>query len=203
MSRLTVGLVDYGVGNLTSVTHALHDAGFRVRLASDSTVLDACDVLLLPGVGAFPSAMRKLRETGLDVYLRDAAKTNRPLLGICLGMQLLAEESFEMGHSQGLGILPGKVIPLRDTPWHIGWNSLKCTVPDSAFQSSHGEFFYFNHSFALDGASEHVAAVAHVPGTVTAAVRHGRIAGLQFHPEKSQHAGTSLLRALILEIAHA
>ncbi|MFV0665034.1 imidazole glycerol phosphate synthase subunit HisH [Denitromonas sp.] len=203
MNRLTVGIVDYGVGNLASVTHALHDAGFRVRLAGDTTVLDACDVLLLPGVGAFPSAMKKLRDTGLDVYLRNAAKMNRPLLGICLGMQLLAEESFEMGHSQGLGILVGKVIPLRDTPWHIGWNSLKCTMSDSALQSSHNEFFYFNHSFALAGASEHVSAVAHVPGPITAAVRHGRIAGLQFHPEKSQRAGTSLLRALIQDIAHA
>lgn len=203
MSRITVGLVDYGVGNHASVTHALHDAGFRVRVAGDAPGLDACDVLLLPGVGAFPAAMQQLRGSGLDAYLCDAAAAGRPLLGICLGMQLLAEESFELGHSTGLGILPGRVVPLTEAPWHIGWNTLECIGDDPAFRASHGESFYFNHSFMLVDASGCVTAQAQLAQPVTAAVRRGRVAGLQFHPEKSQRAGMHLLHTLISELAHA
>jgi glutamine amidotransferase len=203
VSRTTVGLVDYGVGNHASVSHALHDAGFRVRVADDASGLDACDVLLLPGVGAFPAAMARLRVSGLDGYLRDAAAAGRPLLGICLGMQLLAEESFELGHSTGLGILPGRVVPLGAAPWHIGWNMLECVGDDPAFRASHGESFYFNHSFMLVDATDCVTARALLPQPVTAAVRRGRVAGLQFHPEKSQRAGLRLLYTLISELAHA
>lgn len=203
MSRTTVGLVDYGVGNHASVAHALHDAGFRVRVTGDPQDLEACDVLLLPGVGAFPAAMKRLRDTGLDGYLRQAASINRPLLGICLGMQLLAEESHELGHSTGLGILPGRVVPLGEGPWHIGWNTLDCVGDDPAFRSSDGESFYFNHSFMLVDAPDCIAAVARLPQPVTAAVRRGRVAGLQFHPEKSQRAGMRLLHTLIRELTHA
>lgn len=203
MSRTTVGLVDYGVGNHASVSHALHDAGFRVRVAADAQGLDACDVLLLPGVGAFPAAMARLRESGLDAYLCAAAQAGRPLLGICLGMQLLAQESFELGQTCGLGILPGKVVPLGEAPWHIGWNALESVGNDPAFEASHGESFYFNHSFMLVDAGDCVTARARLPQPVTAAVRAGRVAGLQFHPEKSQRAGMRLLHTLITELAHA
>jgi imidazole glycerol-phosphate synthase subunit HisH len=203
VSRTTVGLVDYGVGNHASVSHALHDAGFRVRVAGDASGLDACDLLLLPGVGAFPAAMKRLRETGLDDYLRGAASAGRPLLGICLGMQLLAEESFELGHSTGLGILPGRVVPLGEPRWHIGWNTLECVGDDPAFRVSNGESVYFNHSFMLVGAPDWITAQARLPQSVTAAVRRGRVAGLQFHPEKSQGAGTRLLHALVSELVHA
>lgn len=203
MSRITVGLVDYGVGNLASVSHALRDAGFRVRVAADASGLDASDVLLLPGVGAFPAAMRQLRDSGLDAYLYDAAQAGRPLLGICLGMQLLAQESFELGHTRGLGILPGRVVPLDDAPWHIGWNTMVCVGDDPAFRPSDGDSFYFNHSFMLVDADDCVSALARLQKPVTAAVRHGRIAGLQFHPEKSQRAGMRLLRTLVTELVHA
>lgn len=203
MRRTTVGLIDYGVGNHASVSHVLHDAGFRVRVAADAQGLDACDVLLLPGVGAFPAAMAQLRDTGLDAYLRDAAQAGRPLLGICLGMQLLAQESFEQGQTRGLGILPGRVVPLDEAPWHIGWNTLECVGDDPAFRQSEGVSFYFNHSFKIVGAGACVTAQARLPQPVTAAVRLGRVAGLQFHPEKSQSAGTRLLHTLIMELAHA
>ncbi|HEY9192441.1 MAG TPA: imidazole glycerol phosphate synthase subunit HisH [Methyloversatilis sp.] len=203
MSRTTVGLVDYGVGNHASVSHALHDAGFRVRVAADAPGLDACDVLLLPGVGAFPAAMQRLRDSGLDAYLCDAAQAGRPLLGICLGMQLLAQESFELGRTRGLGILPGRVVPLGEAPWHIGWNTLVCVGEDPAFRLSQGESFYFNHSFMLVDAGDCVAAEARLPQPVTAAVRLGRVAGLQFHPEKSQRAGMRLLHTLITELTRA
>ncbi|MCV0437842.1 MAG: imidazole glycerol phosphate synthase subunit HisH [Hydrogenophaga sp.] len=203
MSRITVGLVDYGVGNHASVSHALHDAGFRVRVAGDAPTLDVCDVLLLPGVGAFPAAMARLRETGLDRYLQQAAEAGRPLLGICLGMQLLARESLEMGPCDGLGILPGRVVPLDRVPWHIGWNTLESVGDDPAFLASHGESFYFNHSFMLVDAPNCITAIARVPQPVAAAVRRDRVAGLQFHPEKSQRAGMRLLHTLIAEIARA
>lgn len=203
MTRITVGLVDYGVGNHGSVTHALRNSGFRVRVAADAEVLDACDVLLLPGVGAFPAAMRRLQSTGLDSYLRDAAGSGRALLGICLGMQILAEESLELRHSYGLGILPGRVVPLEKSHWHIGWNTLLCVGDDPAFLASQGESFYFNHSYMLVDALGCVTAQAMLQQPITAAVRRGRVAGLQFHPEKSQGAGIRLLHSLITELAHA
>ncbi|MBK7901041.1 MAG: imidazole glycerol phosphate synthase subunit HisH [Betaproteobacteria bacterium] len=203
MSRTTVGLVDYGVGNHASVGHALHDAGFRVRVAADAQGLDTCDVLLLPGVGAFPAAMQQLRASGLDDYLCNAARVGRPLLGICLGMQLLAQESLELRHTRGLGILPGRVVPLGGPPWHIGWNTLECVGDDPAFHASQGESFYFNHSFMLVDAQDCVTAQARLPQPVTAAVRRGHVAGLQFHPEKSQRAGMRLFHSLITELAHA
>lgn len=203
MRRITVGLVDYGLGNHASVTHALHDAGFRVRTASDPDTLDACDILLLPGVGAFPSAMERLERCALVDYLKTAAASGRALLGICLGMQLLAEESYEHGYTKGLGLIPGRVEPLVHPPWHIGWNSLECVTDDPAFAPSHGKSFYFNHSFALAGADAHRTCVARLPHAVTAAVRAGRVAGLQFHPEKSQGAGMQLLHNLVTELVHA
>ncbi|MBI4995414.1 MAG: imidazole glycerol phosphate synthase subunit HisH [Rhodocyclales bacterium] len=203
MTRTTVGLVDYGLGNHGSVMHALREAGLRVRVAADAQGLDACDVLLLPGVGAFPAAMQRLQDIDLDPYLRDAAAAGRAMLGICLGMQLLAAESFELGHSRGLGILPGRVVPLVEPPWHIGWNTLECIGDDPAFRACHGKSFYFNHSFMLADATECVTAVARLPQPVVAAVRRGRIAGLQFHPEKSQGAGRQLLRDLIEELVRA
>lgn len=203
MSRTTVGLVDYGVGNHASVSHVLYDVGFRVRVAANAKELDACDVLLLPGVGAFPAAMAQLRKNGLDTYLSEAAQAGRPLLGICLGMHLLAQESFEQGHTRGLGILPGRVVPLEEAPWHIGWNALECVGDDPTLRASHGESFYFNHSFKIVDAEPCVTAQARLPQPVTAIVRLDRVAGLQFHPEKSQSAGTRLLQNLITELAHA
>lgn len=203
MSRIKVGLIDYGAGNLASIGHVLQDAGFRVRISSNYHRLDECDVLMLPGVGAFPPAMMKLRSTGLYDYLRDAAHDDKAIIGICLGMQLLVQESLEQGYTPGLGILPGRVLPLGEKRWHIGWNTVECIGEDRALRSTQGECFYFNHSFHVVDAGSCVIAEARLPQPVTAAIRSNRVAGLQFHPEKSQCVGIRLLQMLIKDIANA
>lgn len=203
MSRIRVGVIDYGAGNLASIGNVLQDAGFRVRISSDYQRLDECEVLMLPGVGAFPPAMLKLRSTGLDSYLRDAAQSGKAIIGICLGMQLLVQESLEQGHTLGLGILPGRVVPLGEKQWHIGWNTVECIGDDTALRSTEGECFYFNHSFHVVDAGGCVTAQARLSQPVTAAIRSKRVAGLQFHPEKSQRVGIQLLQILIRDIANA
>jgi imidazole glycerol-phosphate synthase subunit HisH len=194
----TIGIVDYGVGNLASVWHALHALGLRCRVSGDQEVLGRTDLLLLPGVGAFPTAMQALRQHGLDAYLQDQAAGGKPILGICLGMQLLAQSSLEHRPTAGLGLVGGQVQPLPAGRWHIGWNILRREQDDALFASSEGKTVYFNHSYALQAESSDVVSTADLDGTVVcAAVRRANVVGLQFHPEKSQAAGRALLRTII------
>ena len=196
--KLTIGIVDYGVGNHTSVRQTLHDLGLRCRISAERKVLDACDMLVLPGVGAFRPAMRKLRAHSLDSYLVEQANLNRPLLGICLGMQLLAQASHEDGFETGLGIVPGEVVSLGPSLWHIGWNTIDQVQDDPFFQESNGRAFYFNHSYAYQGPSEYQVCRTVAGSPFASVIRHGSIVGVQFHPEKSQLAGRALLRSVVL-----
>jgi glutamine amidotransferase len=194
----TIGIVDYGVGNLASVWHALHALEFRCRVSSEPEVLGQTDLLLLPGVGAFPAAMQALARHGLDQYLKAQAAAGRPVLGICLGMQLLADSSVEHHATAGLGLIPGEVKPLPAQRWHIGWNTLHCIRDDPLFASGDNQAVYFNHSFALQTEEENIVCVASSDGgDICAGVRRKNVVGLQFHPEKSQATGRSLLRAIV------
>lgn len=195
--RRTVGIIDYGAGNLSSVQRAFQRLGHRARVTDDVEVLDAADLLVLPGVGAFPHAMEQLAAHGLDRYVCDAARAGRPLLGICLGMQLLVEESEEQRLTAGLGLLPGRVAALPGGGWHIGWNRLEVTGPDPLFRPSDRESVYFNHRFAVEVPSPYCAAMARASAGLVAAIRRDRIVGLQFHPEKSQAAGRALLERIV------
>ncbi len=197
MTRRTIGIVDYGAGNLSSVQHAFHMLGHRCRISGDAQVLDACDMLLLPGVGAFPKAMENLIASGLDRYVVDAARQDRPLLGICLGMQLLVDSSSEYRLTAGLGLIPGTVQPIAGARWHIGWNRLETVSDDALFRASDRESFYFNHSYALDVPPAYQAAIARNDAPLVAAIRRDNVVGLQFHAEKSQAAGRALLAAII------
>lgn len=203
MKIITVGIVDYGMGNHASVIHNLRDLGFRVRVLTELAELDAADALLLPGVGAFPVAMRNLHERGLVTYLQEQARLQRPLVGICLGMQLLASASYEHGYTVGMDLIPGEIRPFANHGAHIGWNTLECTLNDPLFASSDGQAFYFNHSFYFDGPSEYQVAVARHPSAFAAALRRGSVTGVQFHPEKSQMAGKALLKNLITGLVNA
>lgn len=197
MTHRTVGVVDYGAGNQASVRHSLHRLGLRCRVTSDPAVLDACDLLLLPGVGAFPPAAKALKDCGLDRYLLDYAGRGRPLVGICLGMQLLAAASQEDGRTEGLGLIPGEVVALEKPRWHIGWNTLEDVRPDPIFTPSAGKAFFFNHSYAYRGPEEFQVCRTRSGADIVAAVRRDNVLGVQFHPEKSQEAGLDLLRRVI------
>jgi len=203
VSYTTVGIIDYGMGNHASVTHSLRDLGFRVQVSAEVEVLNGTDVLLLPGVGAFPAAMQALHQRGLVGYLQEQARTQRPILGICLGMQLLASASDEHEYTAGLDLIPGEIVVFADHGWHIGWNTLECTQQDPLVQPSDGQAFYFNHSFHYQGPTEYQVATARHPSAFAAVIRRGSVVGLQFHPEKSQIAGKVLLKNLIAGLVHA
>lgn len=198
MKRKTVTIVDYGVGNHTSVLHTFQALGHRCRITRDREVLSAADVVILPGVGAFPAAMSALVEHGLTDFLQTLARQGKPMIGLCLGMQLLADESREHGTTAGLGLIPGTVLPLGRQNWHIGWNTLEVVQNDPLLLPSDGESVYFNHSYVFSVPDAYRAAVVRNQGEeFTAAVRRGNVCGLQFHPEKSQAAGRHLLRRLV------
>lgn len=202
-----VGIIDYGVGNLFSLKSSFSEIGEEVFVSSDPHELSKADRLVLPGVGAFGNAIDKLRESGLDKFVIEQANMGKPLLGICLGMQLLFDDSFEYGHHQGLGLLRGSVVPMEGQlpkelkiP-HIGWNSLHKVNPDSKILSKvqEGQYVYFVHSFYVSGCEESLASTTEYGITVTAAVEKGNVYGCQFHPEKSGQVGLNILRSFVQE----
>lgn len=206
MKRLTIGIVDYGAGNLASVRHALHAMGYRSRASTDRDTLAASDLLLIPGVGAFPAAMSAMHAQGLVDFIRALAQEGKPILGICLGMQLLAESSSEWQFTAGMGLIPGEVLPLAQANWHIGWNGLEVVTDDPLFTLSDGQAVYFNHSYVFNPPPEYRVAVARLHSAdepFTVAVRRRNVVGLQFHPEKSQTAGRQLLAKVIDGLCHA
>lgn len=198
-----VAIVDYGVGNLFSLSSSLRALGLEAEVTRDAGRLRAASRIILPGVGAFGDAREKLDGTGLTPVLREEA-ARKPLLGICLGMQLLFDKSYEYGEHPGLGLVPGQVASLRDdlenpalkVP-HMGWNSLEIVRDDPLFRYfKDGEYVYYVHSFYAKGcAGNTLGASRYGNVAVTGVVRSGSVWGTQFHPEKSGEAGLRLLRA--------
>jgi glutamine amidotransferase len=189
-----VGICDYGVGNLRSVERALLAGGARALVSGDAAELARCDGIVLPGVGAFSVAAAALRERGLDSAVREIAAAGRPVLGVCLGFQLLFADSDEGGGGAGLALLPGAVRRLdthRGKVPHMGWNQLHMVRPSALLDGvAEGEHMYFVHSYAATpGNGADVVATTEYGGEVVAAVEHGNVAGTQFHPEKSGAAG--------------
>ncbi len=197
-----IAIIDYGVGNLFSLTRSLEYLGLDSVVTSDAKVLKNADRVILPGVGAFEDAAKKLRETGLFGTVQELAKSGKPLLGICLGMQLLFDRSFEFGEHEGLSLVPGDVCPLRgDIPDdlkvpHIGWNSLHFVKDSPLFRySREGDYVYYVHSYYAKNCAESTVAVSEYGTTVTGAVQRENVFGTQFHPEKSGEAGLRMLRS--------
>ena len=198
-----IAIVDYGVGNLFSLASSFEAIGADVTVVSNPAELADYDKIILPGVGAFGDAAKKLRDTGMaDTVLQEVAK-GKPLLGICLGMQLLFEKSYEYGEHDGLGLIPGQIRPIADVipadlkiP-HIGWNALQLTKPDCPIFKylKQGDHVYFVHSFYGANCEENVIAKAEYGAPLTAAVAKGNVYGCQFHPEKSGNVGLSILKA--------
>ena len=198
-----VAIVDYGVGNLFSLCSSLVAIGADAVVTADPDTLRAADKIILPGVGAFGDAAEKLRDSGLAKVVVEEAKRGKPILGICLGMQLLLEKSFEYGEHEGLGLIKGEIRPIADVipaelkiP-HIGWNALhfgKNKHPLFRYLKE-GDCVYFVHSFYGTHCDEAVIATAEYGAPLTAAVASGNVCGCQFHPEKSGRVGLDILRA--------
>ena len=198
-----IAIIDYGAGNLFSLASSLKHIGIETVITDDAEKIKAADRMILPGVGAFGDAAEELRKRGLDKVICEEALAGKPLMGICLGMQLLFEKSLEYGEHEGLGLIHGTVRPLEGyipegykIP-QIGWNSLTfCGGKHDIFKDvEEGSFVYFVHSFYGDAVEEKLAATCEYGKTVTACVARDKIVGCQFHPEKSGEVGLSILRA--------
>ncbi len=198
-----IAIVDYGVGNLFSLSSSFRAIGFEAQITADPAVIRAADKIILPGVGAFEDAAKKLFASGLGDLVIEEAKKGKPILGICLGMQLLFERSFEYGEHKGLGLIKGDIRPISDVipadlkiP-HIGWNALHLSEPRSPIFKylKEGDHVYFVHSFYGANCDESVIATSEYGAELTAAVAKGNVYGCQFHPEKSGAVGLSILRA--------
>ena len=197
-----IAIIDYGVGNLFSLAHSLKAVGAQAVVTGDAEEISRAERVILPGVGAFGDAARKLRQNGLDALVRQIAARGAPIMGICLGMQLLLDKSYEFGEHAGLGLIPGEVRPIAEVipaelkiP-HIGWNALDIRRPHPIFANIRpGDCVYFVHSYYGARCDESVIATAEYGAPLTAAVARGNVCGCQFHPEKSGDTGLSILKA--------
>ena len=198
-----IAIIDYGVGNLFSLCSSLNSIGAEAVVTPDPDTIRLADRIILPGVGAFADAAEKLRASGLDQVLLEEAARGKPVMGICLGMQMLFEESHEYGIHKGLGLIPGRVIPMAGyipadlkVP-HIGWNPLivKGNKHPLLRYVEEGDCVYFVHSYFATDCADAVIATAEYGREVTAAVACGNVMGCQFHPEKSGKVGLSILKA--------
>ena len=197
-----IAIVDYGVGNLFSLCSSFKAIGAEVAVTSDPDVIRNADKIILPGVGAFGDAIKKLKDTGLDKIITEETKKGKKLMGICLGMQLLFEKSYEYGEHEGLSLLRGNVVPMENKiprelkiP-HIGWNGLHFCKNHPLFKYIKEEdHVYFVHSYYAEDCEDSLLATAEYGRELTAAVVKDNVAGMQFHPEKSGNVGLNILRA--------
>ena len=202
-----IAIIDYGVGNLFSLQSSLKYIGQEAVVTADPTLIEAADRIILPGVGAFGDAAQKLRESGMAELVIKQAGAGKPLMGICLGMQLLFEKSYEYGEHEGLGLIKGSIVPIKGAvpdsykiP-HIGWNALEFTGRAAEGQEplfkyiKEGDHVYFVHSYYGADCEASTIARTDYGAPITAAVSGGKVYGCQFHPEKSGSVGLSILKA--------
>ena len=202
-----VAIIDYGVGNLFSLKSSFAAIGEQAVVTADADVIKKADRLILPGVGAFGDAAEKLRQTGLDKVVIEQAQSGKPLLGICLGMQLLFSKSYEFGEYDGLGLIQGCVKPIADVIHcdlkipHIGWNALNIKRESPIFKyTNEKDCVYFVHSFYAADCDKSVIATTEYGAELTAAVQNKNVFGTQFHPEKSGEVGLKMLKAFVNEV---
>ena len=193
-----IAIIDYGVGNLFSLSCSLEHIGLECVITADRDVIEKADKIILPGVGAFEDARKLLKKDNLDEFLISQAKSGKPFLGICLGMQLLFDKSFEYGEHEGLGLIKGEIRPIPTSlkiP-HIGWNSLKFEKDDALLKYiNEGDFVYYVHSYCAVDCDESLVATSDYGARVVGIVRNANVCGTQFHPEKSGDVGLSILKA--------
>lgn len=197
-----IRIIDYGVGNLFSLRSSLRAIGIDADYTGNPAEIRKADKLILPGVGAFRDAREALRSTGLDRVVREEAGKGKPLMGICLGMQMLFDRSYEYGEYEGLGLIPGEIVPMegripKNLPIpHIGWNELMLKQPSPLMKNTaNGDYVYFVHSYYAETPAEYVIATTDYGVEMTAAVQKDNVYGCQLHPEKSSEVGLSILKA--------
>lgn len=197
-----IRIIDYGVGNLFSLRSSLRAIGIDANYTGNPAEIRKADKLILPGVGAFRDAREALRRTGLDRVVQEEAGKGKPLMGICLGMQMLFDRSYEYGEYEGLGLIPGEIVPMegripKELPIpHIGWNELALKQPSPLMKNTaNGDYVYFVHSYYAETPAEYVIATTDYGVEMTAAVQKDNVYGCQFHPEKSSEVGLSILKA--------
>ena len=197
-----IAIIDYGVGNLYSLKSSFDFLEIKTKVTGDEKEIKNADKIILPGVGAFEDAAKSLRDCGLDKVVKEEAKSGKPIMGICLGMQLLFDKSYEFGEHEGLGLISGNVRPIADAipaeykiP-HIGWNALSFPKQSPIFKYiNEGDFVYFVHSFYCADCDDEVIANTEYGGILTAAAQKDNVYGCQFHPEKSGDVGLKILKA--------
>lgn len=197
-----IRIIDYGVGNLFSLRSSLRAIGIDADYTGNLAEIRKADKLILPGVGAFRDAREALQSTGLDRVVQEEAGKGKPLMGICLGMQMLFNRSYEYGEYEGLGLIPGEIVPMegripKNLPIpHIGWNELMLKQPSPLMKNTaNGDYVYFVHSYYAETPTEYVIATTDYGVEMTAAVQKDNVYGCQFHPEKSSEVGLSILKA--------
>ena len=197
-----IRIIDYGVGNLFSLRSSLRAIGIDADYTGDPAEIRKADKLILPGVGAFRDAREALRSIGLDRVVQEEAGKGKPLMGICLGMQMLFDRSYEYGEYEGLGLIPGEIVPMegripKELPIpHIGWNELALKQSSPLMKNTaNGDYVYFVHSYYAETPAEYVIATTDYGAEMTAAVQKDNVYGCQFHPEKSSDVGLSILKA--------
>ena len=205
MRNIKIGIIKYGIGNLQSIKNSLLTLGYRVSASANSYDLDSSDVILLPGVGAFKPAMKSIKDQELDNFITDWFFMNKPIVGICLGMQLLAASSNENGYMKGLGLIPGNVSRIENNKTHIGWSNTKLLKNNPYFSKQDAEQdYYFNHSYAYPVDENYtVLASQYLGNEFSAVVAQKKLIGFQFHPEKSQFFGRKVLKNSIDHLCYA
>ena len=198
-----IAIIDYGVGNLFSLSSSFQKIGEEVKITRDVSEIKNAEKIILPGVGAFSDAMKKLVDLGLDKVIKEEVKNGKPLLGICLGMQLLFTKSFEYGEYDGLDLIPGEIIPISEVidkdlkvP-HMGWNSLNFKIKNHPLFKyvNENDYVYFVHSYYASKCEDYTIATSNYSYDLTASVGKDNVMGCQFHPEKSGEVGLKILKA--------
>lgn len=192
-----IAIIDYKVGNIESLKNFFKDLGFQSYLTDQKKKIEDADIIILPGIGAFPSAIKIMKNKGLIDTIKKISKSGKPIIGICLGMQLLTTKSYEFKETMGLDLIPGEIHPIEDNQYQIGWNHLISKKVDISLWYSPQDNYYFNHSYYFKGSKNYIYATAFKNKELPAIIRNKNIYGIQFHPEKSQESGKNLMINLL------